>query len=357
MKRTLLFFTVFSIVMVLSGCGIFRDSLEQHYATLSRYDNYVMTLDSSIEVSGQLTTSKVYYYTDNEYNAVCITTYDPNNLLEQNDQGETPFSCTGGMQVEIDGSEYYYDGTTAVAFADSAHANLEEIFTAYFDLDTYDENDRIRTYEVTLPLSELDYAMQQVIGITPEMLPYFETEEVTITLIYSEREDRFTELKVDYKEYVNAYYDYLGKYENATKAYISITFDYFDKKYALNTAVTDDKIDDYPDSLGTAELVGYTIIEDAGSIEASFLNTNDNDLFQLTASGPNQYQISIEVPGSEIVYYTVADYNGGVVKSGTFDAVIGYEFTLELIEGGVYYIFVNPGTDLESELDYTITVE
>lgn len=353
MKKGVLFLSVFLLLLTLSGC---KDNIGKHEKTLGSYDNYVLTLNKTVEFDGVPQSSKVYYYVDNDTNQTCITTFNPINLKDKNDTGETPFGCIG-IQLEIGGEQYFHDGLKAYIFADASKTNIQDIFFAYFDVDDFTEEDGKKVYSLELTIGDLEHEMKQIIGVSSVDESSIEDSEVIISAVYSTDEKRFLEFTVSYVDYLENVYTLLGNPVYISEAYTTFTYGHFDKKYSISKRVPISEIDDYPDSLGTAELVGYTIIEDTGSIDANFLDSNDSDIFQFDASGPNQYTIGIDVSNNEIVEFTIADFNGAVVQYGVFDAVQGYTTTLELVSEGTYYIVINPADGTTVPFDYTINVD
>lgn len=353
MKKTLLFISVLLLVFTLSSC---RDNIGKHEKTLSKFDNYVMTLENTKEVDGVLQTSKVYYYVDNTNSKTCITTYNPANLLEQDQSGETPFGCIG-VQLEIGGEQYYYDGLKAYIFADSNKTNVQKIFFKYFGVEDYTESNGDKVYSIDLEYGDLEYEMKQIIGASSIDDSSLDSSKIVLTAVYSDSEKRFVEFTVEYEDYLEKVYALLGTQAYIAEAYTTFTYGYFDKKYTIDTRVPLGEIDDYPDSLGTAELVGYTIIEDGGSVEGSFLDEDDSDVFQFNASGPNQYTIGVDVQNNEIVEFIISDFNGALIQYGYFDGVQGYSTIVELISAGTYYIIINPIEGSTVPFDYEVIVE
>ena len=353
MKKVLLFVSLLFLVLTLSGC---KSDIGKHERTLGRYDNYVMTLENTMEVDGVLQTTNLYYYFDNVNDKTCITSYNPNNLKEQNETGNTPFNCIG-VQLEINGKEYYYDGYKAYLFTDSKKTNMQELFFEYLDLEDYDEVDGNKVFEMEFELKDLGEDMKGIIGVAPFSDATIDSSKIIISAIYSNTDKRFLEFTIDYEDYLKNVYAILGTNVYVAEAYTKFTYGFFDKKYTIDTAVPLNEIDDYPDSLASAELVGYTIIDDQGSIDGHFIDDQDSDVFQFDASGPNQYTVGVSVDNNQIVEFIISNYDGQLVQYGMFDGVQGYTTTVELISGGTYYIIINPLEGSTTPYDYTVFVE
>lgn len=353
MKKLLLFIVTITLTMTLTACGT---SLTQHQKTLDKHDNYVQILSTTINVSGIPTTTKTYFYVDNETEAICITNYNPVNLLDQDAEGETPFGCLG-MQVTIDDQSYYYDGSKAYPYPESSTVGLEEIFTSYFDIETYTEDGDTYHYETTLQVKNLSDDMLDLIGIIEAQVIIFGDIYVTVSMDYSKDDKMFTEMKVEYKDLMNALYDFNDVTLTASEAFTAVTYDYFDKKYSLDTPIEASSIDDYPDDLATAELVGYFIIDQDTPQSGVITDYDDTDIIQFDADGPFEYTFVLDVPDNQIMTYIVSDYNGNMVQTGTCDLVFGYTFDLQLIQAGTYYILLNSVDGATYPLEYTISVE
>ena len=353
MKKVVLLVTVLFLVFTLSGC---KSDLGKHERTLGKYDNYVMTLENTMEVDGILQTTNLYYFFDNTNNKTCITSYNPNNLKEQNESGNTPFNCIG-VQLEINGDEYYYDGYKAYLFTDSKKTNIQELFFEYLNLEEYEEVSGNKVFTLEVELKDLGEDMKQIFGVSPISDPTIDSSEIIITAIYSNSDKRFIEFKIDFEDYLKNVYSVLGQSVYVAEAYTKFSYGYFDKKYTIDTAVPLNEIDDYPDSLASAELVGYTIIEDQGSIDGNFIDDQDSDVFQFDASGPNQYTVGVSVENNEIVEFIISNFDGQIVQYGMFDGVQGYSTTVELISAGTYYIIINPIEGSIVPYDYSVFVE
>jgi hypothetical protein len=342
--KKMVFVFVFGVVFMLSGCQIeTTTAIEMHEAALNQMDAYSIVVSQITGVDGEERTNQFYIHVDTVNQTSCYSLNDAVSVADND------MSCMYYV-IEEDGMFYYDAGDKMVLNYDR---RLDIAFYEELDITEYEKDGNLRTYTKDITYDQMSDEFLKAaslygldLGVDYTSIP------ATISGVYDESSDMFTEFTVDY---IDALIAFSGEDSNFTSGRVTISFEEFDGVFDFSREVDRSVKDLFVDGNTEGNFTGYYHFVPGTQVSDSILDSFDVEVLKIKITESGNFKFMFETESTDFsVGYAI--YNGDIlVLSNILNHESENEVTFHL-SAGEYFVVLTPGVNQLFPLEYSLSL-